>query len=112
MDAREEILRNNFKEYFESAEEALKKSKYNVATTLFFKAIAAGCDLAIFIDEQLIPSSHTDRFRILEQRYPVLYRIANKTFPFYQQSYTAKMDKETAPVLKQYAEQIKKNLKI
>jgi hypothetical protein len=94
------------------AEDALAKSKYNIATTLFFKAIASGCDLAIFRDEQMIPKSHNDRFRILETRYPELYGLANKTFPFYQQSYTLKMDKETALIMKKYAEQIKKKLKI
>ncbi len=112
MDEREEILTENFKEYFELGLEAFKKSKYNTATTLFFKAIAALCDLYILRKEGQIPSSHTNRFRILEEKYPEIYKIADRDFPFYQDSYTKKMDKESAELLKEDAERLKKMLEI
>ena len=60
------VLEENFQEYFELAELALQKQKYNSATTLFFKAICAGVDLFILIKEKFVPSSHTKRFRLVQ----------------------------------------------
>ena len=112
MDEREGILLENFNEYYGLGMEAYNKGMYNSATTLFFKAIAALCDLYIFRKEGSIPSSHTNRFRIMENKYPELYTIADRDFPFYQDSYTNKMDKEAATLLKEDAETIKKKLGI
>jgi hypothetical protein len=112
MDERERILLENFKEYYSLGFEAFVKEKYNSATTLFFKAIAVLCDLFILRKEGFIPSSHSNRFRILEEKYPELYKIIDRDFPFYQDSYTQKMDKESAELLKEDAERIKKILGI
>ncbi len=112
MDEKEKILIDNFEEYYSFGLDAFKKEKFNTATTLFFKAIAALCDLFILRKEGYVPSSHSDRFRILEKKYFKIYNIADRDFPFYQQSYTAKMDRETAKMLKEDAEQLKKTLGI
>ncbi len=112
MGEKEEILLENFNEYYTQGSNAFKKGKYNTATTLFFKAIAALCDLFILRKEGYIPSSHTARFRILEEKYKEVYHIADRDFPFYQDSYTKRMDKESAELLKEDAEKIKKTLGI
>lgn len=112
MDEREQILLENIAEYYALGVEAMDRKKYNSATTLFFKAIAALCDFAILRKEKAVPSSHSHRFRILEERFPALYAIADRDFPFYQNSYTQKMDEETARLLKEDVESIKKNLGI
>lgn len=109
---KEKILIDNFNEYFSSGLEAYKTEKFNVAATLFFKAIAALCDLYILRKESISPSSHTNRFRILEDKYPYLYKIIDRDFPFYQDSYIKKMDKESVTLLKEDAETIKKMLGI
>ncbi len=101
MDEKEEILIENFEEYYSLGLDAFKKGKYNTATTLFFKAIAALCDLFILKKEGFVPSSHSNRFRVLEEKYPEIYNIADRDFPFYQDSYTKKMDKESAELLKE-----------
>ncbi|MBI5393524.1 hypothetical protein HZA96_06670 [Candidatus Woesearchaeota archaeon] len=108
MDDKEQILLQNQEEYLELAELALKTKKYNSAVTLFFKAISAGTDLFLFRKEKIVPSSHTHRFRILQQKYPELYQILDKDFPFYQDSYTLKMTKEAAEVLQEDAQKIRK----
>jgi len=108
MDEREKILIDNFNEYFNLGVQVYSESKFNSATTLFFKAIAALCDLYIFRKENITPSSHTHRFRILEEKYHEIYRIVDRDFPFYQESYTAKMDKETAKLLMEDARRLKK----
>lgn len=112
MDEREKILIDNSTEYFSFALSAYKSKKYNTATTLFFKAIAALCDLYLLRKEKIVPSSHTQRFRMLEKKHKQVYDIADRDFPFYQQSYTAKMDEETARLLKEDAERLKKMLGI
>ncbi|MBR9691789.1 hypothetical protein GOV06_03295 [Candidatus Woesearchaeota archaeon] len=112
MDEKEQILIENFEEYYDLGKEAFNKEKYNTATTLFFKAIAALCDLLILRKEGFIPSSHSNRFRVLEEKHKEIYNIADRDFPFYQDSYTQRMDKETAELLKEDAEKIKKTLGI
>ena len=108
MDEREEILIENVNEYFDLGQEAFDKRKYNSALTLFFKAICAGVDLFLFRKEGFVPSSHTHRFRIVQEKYPEIYDILDKDFPFYQDSYTKKIDAEAAGVLKEDAIGIKK----
>jgi len=112
MNEKEKILVENFNEYFNLGLEALNKNKFNSATTLFFKAIVTLCDLYILRKEGIITSSHSDRFRILEEKYPEIYSIADRDFPFYQDSYTQKMDKETADLLREDAKNLKKILGI
>jgi len=108
MNEKELILKNNFNEYFELAEQALKLKKYNSAVTLFFKAIVTGIDLFILKKEGFVPSSHNNRFRIIQEKYSEIYNILDKDFPFYQDSYTKKINKETVEVFKEDAERIKK----
>ncbi|MBS3113658.1 hypothetical protein J4448_01020 [Candidatus Woesearchaeota archaeon] len=110
MDDREKILRDNFDEYFHLALKVFDEQKYNSATTLFFKAIVALCDLFLLKRESRVPSSHSDRFRTIEEKYPELYKILDRDFPFYQDSYTKKMDKESAGLLKDDIGKIKKIL--
>ena len=83
MESKENILTSNFEEYFSEAQKALKSKKYNSAVTLFFKAISAGADLFILKKEGFVPSSHTNRFRVLQGKYNVVYDILDKDFPFY-----------------------------
>ena len=108
MNEKEKILRDNFDKYFQLGLRALNEGKYNSATTLFFKAIVALCDLYVLKKEGRIPSSHSDRFRTIEERYHELYSILDRDFPFYQDSYTKKMDKESAELLKDDIEKLKK----
>lgn len=108
MDEKEKILTENFEEYYSLGISAFIKEKYNTATTLFFKAIVSLSDLFILRKEGITPSSHSNRFRILEEKYQDVYKIADRDFPFYQESYSKRMDKETAELLKEDVEKLKK----
>ncbi|NQU78962.1 hypothetical protein HQ545_04300 [Candidatus Woesearchaeota archaeon] len=108
MDEKEKILVENINEYFVSAMEAFNKQRFNSATTLFFKSMCAGVDLFLLKSEGEVPSSHSNRFRIIQEKYPEIYMIIDKDFPFYQDSYTKKMDSEAAEMMKHDAEKIKK----
>jgi len=108
----EKELKENIKEFYESALQSEKEKKFNVAVTLYFKTIAVLTDLYILQKEGKIPSNHSERFRILESKYPEIYKIIDKDFPFYQDSYRIKLNKEVCEVLKNDAKQLIKILKL
>jgi len=91
-------LTSNAKEYFENALLAQKKKQYNSSVTLFFKTLSTLSDLYLLINEGRIPSSHSERFRILENKYPKIYEILDKDFPFYQNSYRTKLKLEVSKI--------------
>jgi hypothetical protein len=105
-------LKENIKEFYDSAVKSEKEKKYNVAVTLYFKALAVLADLYIFEKQGKVPSNHSDRFRILESNYPDIYRLLDKNFPFYQDSYRIKLNKEICGVLKNDAKKLMGILKI
>jgi len=108
----EKELMENINEFYNSALIAEQENKYNVSVTLFFKALAVLADLYIFKKQGKIPSSHSERFRILEEKYPDIYKLLDKNFSFYQDSYRIKLNKEICEVLKNDTEQLIKLLKI
>ncbi len=106
MNEREKILVDNLVEYAVFADQAYQKKKYNTAVTLYFKKICAAIDLYLLRKSNLVPSSHTDRFRILQEKFPEIYELLDKDFPFYQESYNKRMNREAAKVLKDDATRI------
>ena len=106
MEERKKFLVENANEFLGKAREAEKDKAYNSAVTLYFKAIAVLTDLFILEKEGSIPSNHSERFRLLERKYPVLYRIMDKDFPIYQRSYRLRLDKEYAEVLRKDVEKV------
>lgn len=98
-----EILEHTAKEYFSSAEDELKKEKYNSSLVLYFKSLIAFVDLYILKNFGKTPSSHSERFKIAKEKFPKIYDIIDKDFPFYQDSYVQKISKELAEVIKEDA---------
>src|SRR3989338_430890 len=95
----EDALIENVAEFLREARKSKNENAFNSATTLFFKALAVAVYLFLFKREGFIPSKHTKRFKILKQKYPEIYRIMDKDFPLYQDSYRPKMTKEIVEVL-------------
>ena len=95
------ILIGNAKEYYKNGLDAEERGEYNSSVTLFFKAISSLCDIYILEKDGRIPSSHSDRFRILETKYQDIYNIIDKDFPFYQDSYRTRLNKEVSVMLKE-----------
>lgn len=108
---KKEILGKTAKEYFQSGEEELKKERYNSAVVLFFKSLVAFSDLFILLKTGKTPSSHGDRFRITEEKFPEVYNLLDKDFPFYQDSYNILMSKELAEVIKDDARKLAEKTK-
>src|SRR3989338_723490 len=95
----EKILLQNIQEFILEGKKAKDGWAFNSATTLFFKALAISVDLFILKKEGFIPSNHTERFRVLKEKYIEMYRIMDKDFPLYQDSYRLKMNKQLVEVL-------------
>lgn len=95
-----QILETTAKEYFQSAEDELNKKRNNAAVVLYFKCLVALIDLYILQKCEITVSSHTKRFRLLKSKFPQIYNILDKDFPFYQDSYVHLMSKELALIIK------------
>jgi len=106
------ILEKTAREYFQSAQDEIKKLRYNSAVVLFFKSLVALIDLFILQRLGETPSSHGERFRITQTKFPEVYDLLDKDFPFYQDSYNILMSKELAEVVKEDVRKLAEKTKI
>ena len=97
---KEEILIKAGKEYFYSGNDEFDKGRHNSAVVLYFKALVSFSDLYVLQKTGNTPSSHTDRFKITKEKFPEVYNLLDKDFPFYRSSYVQIMSKELAEVIK------------
>ena len=107
-----EILEKTAKKYFYSAEDELKKNRFNSAVVLYFKSLVALIDLFIFQQTGKTPSSHNERFYGLKEKFSEVYDLLDKNFPFYQDSYVHLMSKELAEVIKNDAQVVAAKTKV
>lgn len=106
------ILEKTAKEYFDSAKEEFNKARYNSSVVLYFKSLIALSDLFVLQQTGDTPSSHTERFRITQEKFYGVYELLDKDFPFYQNSYFQIMSKELAEVIKNDAEIMARKTKV
>src|SRR3989344_8744198 len=107
---KKKILVSNSREYFIEGIEALNKKRYNSASVLFFKTLVSLIDLYLLHKTDKAPSSHTERFIICKNKFPDIYDLLDKDFPFYQDSYIQTLSKEIAEVIKEDAESMAKKI--
>jgi uncharacterized protein (UPF0332 family) len=103
---KKEILTRTAKEYYQSAKEELSKERNNSAVVLFFKSLVSLADLYLLIKTGKTPSSHSERFSVSKEKFPDIYNLLDKDFPFYQDSYNILMSKELAEVIREDAKKI------
>lgn len=106
------ILEQTAREYFAAGEEALQKNRFNSAVVLFFKSLISLTDIYLLNELGETPSSHTDRFRKTEKKFPDIYDILDRDFPFYQGSYMHILSKELAEVIKEDAKLMAEKTKV
>jgi len=109
---KKEILLKTSIEYYLSGLDELDKNRYNSAVILFFKSLVAITDLYIYEKTGDTPSSHSKRFRIAEDKFPDIYFLLDKNFPFYQDSYIQIMSYELAEVIRKDVQTVAKKLGI
>ena len=71
---------------------------------MFSKALFALSDLIIYQKLKKLPKNHNERFRILEEYFPELYKITDELFKDYTDAYSK-------PVLKETCEKIENGIK-
>ncbi|MEK6826634.1 MAG: hypothetical protein AABX08_02590 [Nanoarchaeota archaeon] len=109
----EDVLLNNIKIIFNSAELVYDSKDYTSATILYFKTLFVALDLIIFNKNKFTPKDHTERFRILQRDFPNYYSILDKYFPIYQTTYSTMIDKGTCKEIRENVIKIiKKNFRI
>ncbi|NQU79513.1 hypothetical protein HQ545_07125 [Candidatus Woesearchaeota archaeon] len=106
--ADKDIILKNFNEYYEMAEYAMSKQKYNTAVTLFYKALVELCDLELIRSEGRIGANHTERFNLLKTSSPKLYSIASKLFRFYRDSYNKEISSTVAGIMSEEVKNAKR----
>ena len=101
-----EDLTLNYEDFTSSADDEFKKKKYNPSVSSYFKAIVILCDLKIYIDRNILPKNHTERFYFMDQHYPLVYPILNRMFKKYRDSYNLRLDISDALELRENVKKI------
>lgn len=105
----EQNLIDGFKEFFEGGLDEENKQRYKLAVTAYFKAITQICDLIILRKKGYSPSSHAERFRILEKDFPKIYNSVDRIFKTYQDTYSIPITKESCGLIKNEIKNIIRN---
>ena len=103
----EELIKN-VDEFLESAEESLKKKRFNASISDFFKAIVILCDYLIYKEIKLMPKNHNERFSFLRRYFKEIYSKVSEFFEVYKKSYTLRLTEDAAIKLRNYAYELKK----
>jgi len=98
--ASEQNLKDGFAEFFDGGIDEEFKGRYKLAATAYFKAITQICDLIISRKRGYAPSSHTERFRILENEFPQIYLSVDSIFKTYQDTYSIPITKDSCAAIK------------
>ena len=105
-------LTDNIKKVLNSADLIYKNEDYTSATILYFKVLFMVLDFIILKNTGATPKDHTERFRILEDKFPILYTLLDKYFKIYRSTYSASIDKKTCGEIKENVNKTIKEFKI
>ncbi len=98
---------------FKSSADMLYNVKdYTSATILYFKTWFAIQDYILLNKVGQSPKDHTERFRLLEKKFPKTYLSLDKEFSTYRDTYTKITDKETCDRIKRLVEDELRNYSI
>lgn len=105
-------LLENIKRILSSAELVYSNKDFTSATILYFKSAFSILDFILLKSEGKSPKDHTERFRMLEDKYPGLYEFLDKYFRIYRSTYSISIDKETCDKLRENVKKIIEEYKI
>lgn len=95
-----EILKQGIVEFVDGGLDEEAKGRFRLAATAYFKALTRVCDYVILKKTGILPSSHAERFRILEAKFKQLYLSADRTFGTYRDTYSMPVDKMALKTIK------------
>ncbi len=108
----EEELLKNIKTFWNSAEIIYATKDYTSATILYFKCLFALLDYILFNSLKKTPKDHTERFKLLKISFPGLYKIIDKYFQVYRDTYSLTIDKDKCDEVRKNVSRIIKEQKI
>lgn len=88
------------KDYFIVAVISEKIGKFDVACTNYFKSLAAINDF-VLSRKSLFPRDHNERFSMLKENEPLLYKTTSSLFLTYRRTYTKTIDRKETKLLKE-----------
>ena len=74
----------------------------------YFKSLSAVNDY-LLEKINLYASDHTERFKLLKENYPDIYKITDKLFAVYRRTYTNELSEEELKRMKKQIEEVFKN---
>lgn len=95
-----DILESSIIEEITGAEDEFKQKRFKNSLILYSKAVFSMCDLIILQRKLKLPENHPERFRILERYAPKVYRIVDKLFKKYTDTYLKPSGKESCEAMK------------
>ncbi len=95
-------LLTSIRTFWKSAEMVYKSGDYTSAATLYFKCLFVLLDLIILKNKRITPKDHTDRFRILQRDFFVLYSALDRIFPIYRDTYSLQVEKDKCNEVRSY----------
>jgi len=107
MEDKQLILR-----FKKSADILYLQQDYTSATILYFKTWFAIQDHVLLEKIGQSPKDHTERFRLLERKFPKIYAELDKEFSTYRDTYSKVIDKTTCERIKKIVENELKNYSI
>lgn len=96
-------------QFKKSADILYLEKDYTSATILYFKAWFAIQDFILLEKTGQSPKDHTERFRLLEKKFPQTYLALDKEFSTYRDTYSKIIDKATCERIKKLVEDDIKN---
>jgi hypothetical protein len=96
----EDVLARNLAQYRRWGDKAYDADDLNTAVTLYYKALVAISDMIIYRKTGLVPSNHTERFRLMRREYPELYEVLDRDFAHYRDSYHLEIRREVVEVVR------------
>lgn len=99
-------LKENIERILNSAKLVYNTADFTSATILYFKAVFTAIDLLLLKKEGKSPKDHTERFRMIEEKYPDLYLFLDKYFSIYRDTYTTAIEKKQCDEVKKHVEEI------
>ena len=107
-----DILKASVLEELQGAQSEEKQGRYKNALILYSKALFSLCDYVIIKNNLKPPNDHKERFEILDQYFPFIYRTVKKVFRTYIDTYVKPTDQESCEGMKHALRELRETEKL
>mgnify|MGYP005641582211 CR=1 FL=1 len=107
-----EDLKSTFQEEYSAAQILKQHQKTKSVTILLSKSLFALVDYIIYQEFQKLPKNHSERFRILEQKFPEIYLLVDRVWSSYIDAYNKPAQEKSIKMLEGVIDEIINQQKI